>query len=159
MSIFLSHITGHQVLSISLRFPKLNVLSPGWRGLILETPPSPLSYWIELHPIDKYDHGVPDLAPEPVSLSLDFHPLGSGDQISDQASETRLNHTRSRPRTNIFVLESSLLGRRYGFDSRRTSTAPILPARPPPHPGRHTAPLYYISRITIFISRSSPSGR
>lgn len=44
-------------------------------GHISEVPPVPLSHWIDLRPIDDCKDLIPEFVPEPASMFLDLHPL------------------------------------------------------------------------------------
>lgn len=44
-------------------------------GHISEVPPVPLSHWIDLRPIDDCKDLIPEVVPEPASTFLDLHPL------------------------------------------------------------------------------------
>lgn len=86
---FLRCLVGHQDLPTSSRALSPSLLPPPVRVPVPENPPSPLSHWIELCPIESDPHSVPEVAPEPISLSVDLHLLNTGDQISEQTSESR----------------------------------------------------------------------
>lgn len=61
--------------------------------LIPEEPPSPISYWIDLHPLDDCIKDVPEISPEPLCLRLDLHPLddaNSTPEVSPSALTFRL---------------------------------------------------------------------
>lgn len=61
-------------------------------GSIPEESPVPLSYWIDLRPIGDYKDLIPEVAPEPTSTFLDLCPLDDSSipEISPSPAEIML---------------------------------------------------------------------
>ncbi|KZP17083.1 hypothetical protein FIBSPDRAFT_1047048 [Athelia psychrophila] len=69
------NVIGHKNLATASRSSSPAALLPPERASMPERPPSPLSHWIELHPVDSYEHDIPEAAPEHTSLYIDLHSI------------------------------------------------------------------------------------
>ncbi|KZP27075.1 hypothetical protein FIBSPDRAFT_1040283 [Athelia psychrophila] len=79
----------HENLPIASRFSLPAALTPESVS-IPEAPPSPLSHWIVLHPLDSYQPDIPKAAPEPTSLYMDLHSFEDrADSIPEAPPEPR----------------------------------------------------------------------